>query len=157
MTRLRRAGGYIDPMMSVLPLAFLAIVFGVPGILRALGSAPPASTGPWLRLVVVAGVLLVLQIVAIMISLEEAHHDGYSGRERGGLNRAPAIRGVLAPTALAVTYVIGIWPLVRIEPRRSWLIGLYAGLAIALVLSGVLAEQGGRAKRAREAGSGGRS
>lgn len=152
MTQTRGVGGYIDPLMTVLPIAFLAVVFAVPALVTAFVETPPVSPASWARLTVVAGVLLVLQAVAVAMALEEAHHDALSGGMRVGLNRAPALQGLRAPAGLAAIYLIGIWSLWRVEAARLWAAGAYGTLFLVLLGAGALASLRGRAGRVRRSG-----
>lgn len=154
MHPMRRRGGYIDPLMSVFPLAFLAIVFGIPALIRFTAERQEGLGMGWLRILVVAGALLVLQFVALGMALGEAHHDALSGGQRGGLNRAPALQGIKAPAALSASYLIGAWSVSRIERTGTVAVALYVGAAILVLAAGALANAVGR-RRSRAADAGG--
>lgn len=142
---LRGRDGYIDPIMSVLPLAALLILFVNPRLVAIVGEGWPDGLRAWARVLAMATIVILVQGVAIAVCLAEAHQDARSGGERSGFNRAPALQGLAPPLVLALVYIAGLWPLIRVEPRPMWAIVLNAVLAAVLIGGGLVADQrGGR-------------
>ena len=145
---LRDQKGYIDPIMSALPLALLVILFAGPWLVKAIHLETSSGLGSWLKLSLAGLVMVAIQAYTVAVTLTEAYHDAHSRGVRRGLNRAPSFQGWKAPVALAVLYVIGIWPLLRMEPRRAWAIAVYGLLAGTVLAAGFVANRMGRNRSA---------
>jgi len=143
---IRDERGHMDPIMSVLPFCLAAVLFGNPRLIAAISDGLPTTVLSWSKLLAVAGVLFLIQALGIVVGIQEAHHDALSGGKRGGLNRAPALQGRSAPVGFAFVYAIGIWPLIRMEPRPTWAIVASVAVIIGIVVGGILAERNGRKK-----------
>lgn len=136
--------GYIDPIMTVLPFAALIVLFLTPQLIAAVSHTPPVGLARWLGVLALGGVYLVVQGSAIAVCIGEAHQDALSGGDRSGFNRAPALSGMAAPFALALLYIGGMWPLMRLEPRPIWAIVLNVSVALGVLGGGWLADVEGR-------------
>ncbi len=136
--------GYIDPIMAVVPFAALSVLFLNPKLITAITHTPPAGLPRWMGFLALAGVSLIIQGSAIAVCIGEAHQDALSGGERSGFNRAPALSGLTAPFALALLYIGGLWPLIRLDPRPIWAIALHVIVALGILGGGWLADKKGR-------------
>jgi len=138
-TLLRDERGYIDPIASVLPFALLAVLVANPRIIAVVGDGLPVGLSSWVRSLAIVGVLLFVQVSAIAVCIGEAHQDAKSRGDRVGFNRAPALQGITAPLVLALVYIVGLWPLLRLEPRPIWAIVLNVVVAVGILGGGLAA------------------
>lgn len=147
----RGRDGYIDPVMSVLPIATLLIWFANPRIVAMIATGSPDGLPAWLRIVAISAVAILVQGVAVAVCLAEARQDAQSGGERSGFNRAPALQGLAAPLGLALVYLIGLWPLMRMEPGPMWAVVLNVIVVAAIVGGGLMADKKGGERRPQRA------
>lgn len=136
--------GYIDPIMAVLPVAALIVLFLNPQLIGAITHTPPVGLPRWVGFLAVGGVFLIIQGGAIAVCIGEAYQDAASGGERSGFNRAPALSGMAAPFAVALIYIGGLWPLIRMEPRPIWAIVLNVIVALGILGGAWIADKKGR-------------
>ncbi len=136
--------GYIDPIMALLPFAALIVLFLTPQLIGALSHTPPVGLARWMGVLALGGVYLVIQGSAIAVCIGEALQDAASSGERSGFNRAPALSGMAAPIALALLYIGGLWPLMRLEPSPIWAIVLNVVVALGVLGGGWVADNKGR-------------
>ena len=140
---IRARDGYIDPIMAVVPMATILVVGVNPRLVAAIGDGFPVGLRAWIVALAIVAVVLLVQGAAIAVCLGEAYQDARSRGERVGFNQAPALQGKAAPFAMALVYIVGLWPLIRVEPRPTWAIALNGVVAGGILAGGLLAAQNG--------------